>query len=137
MGPLQRRLEDAGHACRGPGFGRNLLVRGELRRLVRAIDEIPGPVVLVGHSAGGLLSVLAARRRLDVAAVIGLGSAVAGRIRLDVPWFEARSVLGLLAPLWGPDEVRVFPVGHAALPMWPCVQRWVIEKLEEARLGQW
>ena len=31
----------------------------------------------------------------------------------------------------GPDEVKVFPVGHSTMPLTPCVHDWVLDKLEE------
>ena len=133
LDPLRDRLEDAGHTCYGPGFEVNTMLSGELQTLVEQLDNIPGQVVLVGHSAGGSLAVMAAQAKHSaIAGVIGLGSAVVGLVRLEVPHYEGRSLLGgLLVPLAGPDEVKVFPVGHSALPLTPCVQDWVLDKLEE------
>lgn len=131
LDPLRRRLEEAGHVIHSPGFNRNTMISGEFQALIMQIDSIPGSVVLIGHSAGGLLSVLAARKRLDVAGVIGLGSVVACNVTLDVPYYEARSLLGWLVPLSGPDEVKRFPVMHNALPYTARVQDWVLEKLED------
>ena len=128
---LRARLEAEGHACHDPGFTWNTLINGELKHLTETIDSIPGPVTLIGHSAGGLLAMLAAGRRLDVIGVIGLGSPLLGRVDLDVPYYEARSLLGWLLPISGAEEVRTFPVGHALLPFTPCVQNWVVAKLEE------
>ena len=132
---LRTRLEAEGHIIHGPGFNWNTLINGEFENLINAIDSIPGPVVLIGHSAGGLLAVKAAKERLDVAGVVGLGSAVVGRVDLDVPYFEARSVLGWLLPITGAEEVKSFPVGHAALPFMPCVQKWVVERVR--RISTW
>ena len=130
---LRTRLEAEGHVCYGPGFNWNTLVNGEFQNLIDVINGLCGQVVLIGHSAGGLLSVLAADTNLglDVAGVIGLGSAVVGRVDLDVPYYEARSLIGWLLPLCGADEVKVFPIGHAGLPMAPCVQKWVLAKVRE------
>ncbi len=130
---LRTRLEAEGHTCHGPGFNWNTLINCEFQNLIRAIDNISGPVVLIGHIAGGLLAVRAASQRLDVAGVVGLGSAVVGRIDLDVPYYEARSLMGWLLPITGAEEVKPFPVSHAALPFMPCVQEWVLRKLEEIR----
>jgi len=128
---LRNRLEAEGHIVYGPGFNWNTMLNGELKRLAEKIDEIGHPVVLIGHSAGGLLSVLSAQAKHPlVDGVIGLGSAIVGKVSVDVPYYEARSLWGLLFPIDGPDEVKVFPVGHAMLPFMPCVQDWVIEKLE-------
>ncbi len=53
-------------------------------------------------------------------------------MNLDVPYYEGRSLLGgLLVPLVGPDEVKIFPTGHASLPFTACVQDWLLDKLEE------
>jgi pimeloyl-ACP methyl ester carboxylesterase len=131
LNPLRSRLEYLGHTCHTPGFKRNFLVTGELQKLLETIDSIPGPVVLIGHSAGGLLAVLAARRRDKVTGIIGLGSAVVGRVDLTCPYFEARSLVECLVPIRGIEEVKVFPVEHIALPMWPCVQRWVLKKVAQ------
>ena len=132
LDPLRDRLEDAGHTCYGPGFEVNTMLSGELQTLIEQLDNIPGQVVLIGHSAGGTLAVMAAAARLDVIGVIGLGSAVTGLVKLDVQHYEGRSLLGgLLVPLVGPDEVKVFPIGHAGLPFATCVQDWVLDKLGE------
>ncbi len=132
LDPLREALEDAGHTCYGPGFAVNTMLSGEFQTLVEQLDNIPGQVVLVGHSAGGTLAVMAATARLDVIGVIGLGSAVTGLVKLDVPHYEGRSLLGgLMVPLWGPDEVKIFRVGHAVLPLIPCVHEWVLDKLED------
>ena len=132
LDPLRDRLEDAGHTCYGPGFEVNTMLSGEFQTLIEQLDNIPGQVVLVGHSAGGTLAVMAATARLDVIGVIGLGSAVTGLVKLDVSYYEGRSLLGgLLVPLVGPDEVKIFPTGHAGLPFSACVQDWLLDKLEE------
>ena len=129
---LRDLLEDAGHTCYDPGFAVNTMLSGEFQTLLERLDTVPGPVVLIGHSAGGMLATMVAAARLDVYGVIGLGSSVAGLVQLEVPYYEARSMLGgLLVPLVGPDEVKIFPVGHASLPLTACVQDWVLDKLEE------
>ena len=128
---LRNRLEAEGHVCYGPGFQWNTMLNGELRNLIEKVDSMTEPTVLIGHSAGGLLSILAATKRLGVAGVIGLGSAVVGKVDMDVPYYEARSLWGLLFPVRGAEEVKVFPVLHSALPLVPCVQEWVLEKVRE------
>ena len=52
-------------------------------------------------------------------------------MQLEVPYYEGRSLLGALLPLIGPDEVKIFPTSHVALPFTPCVHDWVLDKLEE------
>ncbi len=132
LDPLRDRLEDAGYTVRGPGFEVNTLLGGEFQTLMETLEDIRGSVVLVGHSAGGMLAVMAAQAKHPaIVGVIGLGSSVAGLVQLEVPHYEGRSLLGALLPLMGPDEVRIFPTSHAALPCTPCVQDWIVDKLEE------
>ena len=133
LDPLCEALEDAGHTVSGPGFVVNTMLSGEFQTLIETLDGTPEPVVIIGHSAGGALSVQAAQaKHRAVAGVIGLGSAVAGLVQLEVPYYEGRSLLGgLLVPLVGPNEVKVFSVGHTALTFTPCVYDWVLDKLEE------
>ena len=133
LDPLRDRLEDAGHTYYDPGFEVNTMLSGEFQTLIETLDNTRGSVVLIGHSAGGMLAVMAVQaKHPTVAGVIGLGSSVAGLVQLEVPHYEGRSLLGgLLVPLAGPDEVKVFRVGHSALPLTPCVQDWVLDKLEE------
>ena len=133
---LRDRLEDAGHICYGPGFDVNTMLGGEFQTLLETLEGFGEPVVLVGHSAGGMLAVMAAQAKHPaIAGVIGLGSSVAGLVQLEVPYYEGRSLLGALLPLMGPDEVRIFPTSHAALPCTPCVQDWIVEKLRELNHG--
>jgi len=126
---LRRRLERAGHTVHEPGFKVTTLMRDELGCLLRVLDEV-GPCVLVGHSAGGLLAVLAAQaRHPNIVSVIGLGTPMLGKVKLPVPWYEARSLQGLFLPLSGPNETKRFPITHALLPMLPCLQDWIASKL--------
>ncbi len=129
--PLRSRLEAEGYTVWGAGFWVNTLVCGEYESLVRILERV-GPAAVVGHSAGGLLAVRAAQEHPDlVLGVVGLGSAVAGWVRCPVPWFESRSLEGILFPVCGPDEVRQFcGTSHALLPMSGLVQEWVSEKLK-------
>lgn len=132
--PLRDRLEAAGHNCYDPGFRVNTLLNDELHTLVRRLDDPNNPMdlVLVGHSAGGLLGVQAAQAlHPSIAGVIGMGTPLTGLAQLEVPHYEARSLTGLMMPLVGPDEVKTFPVLHSALPLTPCVQEWILAKLEE------
>lgn len=134
---LRNRLENEGHICYGPGFNRNTMLNSELKNLTEKIDKIGHPVVLIGHSAGGLLSVLSAQTKHPlVDGIIGLGTAIVGKVNVDVPYYEVRSLWGLLFPIEGPDEVKVFPVSHSMLPFMPCVQDWVVAKLEQINAGQ-
>lgn len=132
--PLRDRLEAADHNCYGPGFRVNTLLNDELHTLVKRLDDPHNPMdlVLVGHSAGGLLGVQAAQAlHPAIAGVIGLGTPLAGVVQLEVPHYEARSFLGALLPLVGPDEVKAFPVGHSALPFALCVQDWILTKVRD------
>ena len=133
LDPLREVLEDAGYTCYGPGFEVNTMLSGEFQTLIETLDNTPEPVVLVGHSAGGMLAVMAAQvKHPAIAGVIGLGSSVAGLVKLEVPHYEGRSLLGgLMVPLMGPDEVKVFSLGHSVLPLTPCVHDWVLDKLEK------
>jgi pimeloyl-ACP methyl ester carboxylesterase len=126
---LRERLEDGGFQCWGPGFHINTLVRDELELLRRRCQRL-APVILVGHSAGGLLSVQVAREgSADVRGVIGLGTPVFAH-KLPVPYCEARSVWGTLLPSPA-HEVKRFLSLHTMLPMTGAVQDWVVEKVNE------
>ena len=132
--PLRKTLERAGHTCIWPRFGVNFLVGDELAQLAKQLD-VTGPVVLVGHSAGGLLAVTLARaEHPNVRAVIGLGTPLAGKVVLDVPYYECRSILGSLLPIWGALEVKRFLVPHTCLPLCTTVHHWIIEKLRQISL---
>ena len=128
--PLRERLETLGYTCFGAGFWVNCLIAGEYEALVRTLRRV-GPAVVIGHSAGGLLAVKAAQEHPDlVVKVIGLGSAVTGSVTCPVPWYESRSLEGMLFPITGPDEVKPFRgTFHALLPTTEEVQDWVISKL--------
>lgn len=127
---LRERLEDEGFACWGPGFHTNMLVRNELDLLRRRCERLQ-PVILVGHSAGGLLSVrLATEGTVDVRGVVGLGTPVFGTHKLAVLYCEARSVWGAWVPSPA-HEIRRFWSLHATLPTVRSVQDWVIAKVDE------
>lgn len=127
LSALRERLEDEGFPTWGPGFAVNLLVRNEFELLRRRCQRL-APVILVGHSAGGLLSVRIAREGLaDVRGVVGLGTPVFER-RLSVPYYEGRSVWGALLPSPA-NEVKRFLSLHTMLPMTGAVQNWVVEKV--------
>ena len=128
LSPLRERLEAEGFTCWGPGFHINMLLRNELDLLRRRCERLQ-PVILVGHSAGGLLSVrLATEGTADVRGVVGLGTPVFGFHKLTVPYYEARSVWGACLP--SPAcEVKRFWSLHATLPMSQTVQEWAIEKV--------
>ncbi len=129
--PLRAELEAAGFECFWPGFDLQTGAHGELDTLSRTLREL-GSAVVVGHSLGGLQGVvLAMADNPHLAGVIGLGSPVVGYLNPRVPYFEARSVIGWVLPLFGPTEVRRFLVGHATLPFCSAVQEWTLEKLEE------
>lgn len=129
--PLRRRLERDGFIVRWPGFSMTTFLCEELRHLLAVLDEV-GEAVIVGHSAGGLLAVLAAQsRHPNVKAVIGLGTPLLGRVKIPVPYYEARSLLGWAAPLDGASEVKRFLTTHALLPLMPSVQNWISQKIKE------
>ena len=126
---LRRKLEQDGHECKGPGFTTNTLLNGELEKLTATLDR-SGPAAVVGHSAGGLLAVLAAQAgHPNVKVVIGLGTPLVGVIKLAIPYYEAGSWLRFFSPLFGP-QIERFLLPHWALPFAPCVQTWVAERLK-------
>ncbi len=130
--PLREKLEALGYRCFGAGFWVNCLFTGEYSTLVRTLKRV-GPAVVIGHSAGGLLAVRVAQEHPNlVLKVIGLGSAVTGIVKCPVPWYESRSLKGMLFPITGPNEVKMFRgTFHALLPTTLEVQDWVVEKLKE------
>ena len=130
LAPLRRRLERDGHSCEYPGFTVNTLINGELEKLTATLDR-SGPAAVVGHSAGGLLAVLAAQAgHPNVDVVVGLGTPLIGVVKLAIPYYEAGSWLRFFSPLFGP-QIERFPLPHWALPLAPCVQTWVAERLKE------
>lgn len=129
LSPLRERLEHEGFPCWGPGFHINTLVRNELRLLRRRCERL-APVILVGHSAGGLLSVqLAYEGSVDIRGIVGLGTPVCAH-KLPVPYYEARSVWGVLLPSPA-DEVKRFLSLHTTLPVMRTAQKWTVEKVKE------
>ena len=131
LAPLRARLEGAGFECFHPGFDVQTAVHGELDALARTLREL-GSAVIVGHSLGGLQAVtLALADNPHLTGVVGLGSPVLGYVNPRAPYFEARSILGWMLPLFGPTEIKRFMIGHAALPFSSAVQSWTLEKLEE------
>ncbi len=133
---LRKRIEQEGYTTWGAGFWVNCLVMGEYEALVRTLRRV-GPAVVIGHSAGGLLAVRAAQEHPDlVLKVIGLGSAVTGKVRCPVPWYEAGSWIRRFLPLRGFEEMQVFPVLHSLLPDSPAVQEWVIQKIGQLELDE-
>lgn len=131
LDPLRRRLERDGHKCEHPGFDTNTLLNGELEKLMATLDR-SGPTAVIGHSAGGLLAVLAAQTgHPNIIAVVGLGTPLIGTVKLAVSYYEAGSWLRFLSPLQGPNEVRQFFCFHSSLPYCSAVQEWVAQKLNQ------
>lgn len=90
------------------------------------------PAVVIGHSLGGLLSIMAADRVPELfRGVIGLDSFVWGRVNLQVPYYEIRGWAGCLAPIRGADEVKRTLLPHSIVPLVSCVRRWVLKKVRE------
>lgn len=106
-----------------------------VRKVIRRLETYEEPPVLVGHSQGGLVSVLAAQQRPDLAAgVISLGAPLQGTL-LAPRWLP---IPGLASMAVGSDVVRdVAPAGHdgpryvsivgekdaVILPQWSGLQR--------------
>ncbi len=127
---LRERLEDDGFTCWGPGFHTNMLLRDELDLLRRRATRLQ-PVILIGHSAGGLLSVNLAREgTVDVRGVVGLGTPMFGGRKLAVPYYEGRSIWGAFAPSPA-HEVKRFLALHALLPMSKAVQDWTVARVSD------
>ncbi|MFC4944426.1 esterase/lipase family protein [Pseudonocardia sp. GCM10023141] len=107
MGVLCRWLERRGYATTGAGLGMNMgCTEALVERLVRRVDEharaTGGPVVLLGHSRGGMLCRLVAVQRPDlVRALVTLGSPVLnpldvkGLASVALPWVLRASALGV------------------------------------------
>ncbi|KKK90063.1 hypothetical protein LCGC14_2726820, partial [marine sediment metagenome] len=134
LSSLRERLERDGHEVCWPGFSVTTLVRDELQQLLATVDATFGQVAVVGHSAGGLLAVMASQARgkptvhKGIHLVIGMGTPLVGDVKLGIPHYEARSVIGWLMPLCGP-EVKRFFLSHSALPIAPETQDWVADIL--------
>lgn len=131
LGPLRARLEAEGHKCFTPGFETQTGVHGELDKLARTLREV-GPAVVVGHSLGGLQAViLALADNPHLLGVIGLGTPILGWVHPRCIYVEARSIIDMWLPLWGPNEIKRFCSLHSLLPFVGGVQDWIVEKLKE------
>ncbi len=126
---LRETIEGAGYDCAQPDFGIITLLKGELD-ILRQLISNTGSSVVVGHSIGSLLGLLASiTNRKNIRGVIGMGTPIAGFICPPVPYYEARSCIDGLLPLFGADEVRKFSTLHSMLPFDREVQNWVVRKL--------
>ena len=81
--PLAHRLEHAGHRVHRANLGRNIDCTEQMTQRLEArvadvADTVGSPLVLVGHSRGGMLAKVAAVRHPErIAAVIAVGSPLA------------------------------------------------------------
>lgn len=84
--------EDAGDSVEIPGFEEHVV------ELTERIGRLDGPVVLIGHSRGGAVSLVAAARDAEkVKAVVTIGSAARFSLAEDYQWGIAREQLTQLA----------------------------------------
>ena len=108
---FRRPFEDAGHACLTPDLpghapgGRGSAVAGQsmndyARAIVALIDAQPEPPILIGHSMGGLVSMLAAMRAKVRSLILLAPSPPWGVMGSTME--EAASALSLhaLGPFW-------------------------------------
>lgn len=91
-------------------------------RLGRALASVPGPVALVGHSAGALVAQLAAAGR-DLHALALVCPLPPGQVQYLPERRELLSALGLLPPLLG---------GKAVTVPWKFYRQSGLESLDEA-----
>ena len=126
--PLKRALEADGHEVHLFKSWPTITVL-QYRDLLRQLRD-EGPAVVIGHSLGGFITVLAAERRPELfVAVIGLDPAINGRkVELGVPYFEARGVASRLLHVDRADAFRAW-TWHGSVPLEPGVIRWVRELL--------
>lgn len=81
-GKLAEALDAPVHTLQSAGWAHTMLSVAKLERELEQLDDAP---VLVGHSQGGLVALLLAQYRPDLAAgVITLGAPVKGTTRADL-----------------------------------------------------
>ena len=128
--PLKRALEADGHEVHLFNSWPTLTVF-QYRDLLQQLRE-EGPAVVIGHSLGGIITVLAAERRPELfEAVIGLDPALNGRkVALEVPYYEARGVFSRLLHV---DRAGAFRAHtwHGTVPLEPGVIEWVRGLLQQ------
>ena len=128
--PLRDDLKKAGHTVHMFDCWPTLTVT-QYRDLLRQLRKY-GTSVVIGHSLGGLLAVLAADRLPELFhGVIGLDSFIWGNVDLEVPYYEVRGWLGSCAPVVGADELKRTILPHSIVPLVPCIRRWVLKKVRE------
>lgn len=132
--PLRNDLRKAGHDVYMFEAWPTLTAM-QYRDLLKQLRK-NGPAVVIGHSLGGLLAVLAADRLPELfVGVIGLDSFVWGDIDLDVPYYEVRGWLGNCVQIRGVDELKRTPLSHMVMPLARCVRQWVLRKVEQLSRG--
>lgn len=122
--PLKRALEADGHEVHLFSSWPTLTVFQYRDLLAQLRTE--GPAVVIGHSLGGFITVLAAERRPDLfTAVIGLDPAINGRkVELECPYYEARGVVSRILHVDRADAFRASS-WHGTVPLEPGVIKWV------------
>ena len=132
--PLKARLEEFGHDVslfEGWPTLTVLQYRGLLAQL-----RNEGPAVVIGHSLGGMIAVLAAERRPDLfKAVIGLDPFIFNPVDIECPYFEVRGLEYRLCHLHElnasePIDGLLTWAPHALVPIDPVVMAYVADLID-------
>ncbi len=142
LSPLEARLEESGHNVSLFKGWPTLTVFQYRDLLAQLRDE--GPAVVIGHSLGGMIAVLAAERRPDLLkAVIGLDPFIFDLVDIECPYFEVRGPEYRLCHPHEPDDLapdRLLTwAPHALVPIDPGVMDYtvgLIDYLASPRLGE-
>jgi len=141
LSPLEARLEESGHNVSLFKGWPTLTVFQYRDLLAQLRDE--GPAVVIGHSLGGMIAVLAAERRPDLLkAVIGLDPFIFDPVDIECPYFEVRGLEYRLCHPREPDDPapdRLLTwAPHALVPIDPKVMDYtagLINYLASPRSG--
>ncbi len=131
LSPLKARLEESGHNVSLFKGWPTLTVFQYRDLLAQLRDE--GPAVVIGHSLGGMIAVLAAERRPDLLkAVIGLDPFIFDPVDIECPYFEVRGLEYRLCHPREPDGPKALDrlltwAPHALVPIDPEVMDYTAE----------
>lgn len=98
MGAFAEAAVAAGHSVISPEYGPNVAVAGVEAGMVALLESVGEPCHVVGHSLGGVISVLAACQRPDLFATVTTVASPLGGAPLAVLPIVRMSALGAVKP---------------------------------------